>query len=367
VEKLIGWLLRPANIGLRVMHGGLTLFAVSTAGNWLASFRASDTPWGKVSFEISNPASTPELITAIGALLGLALAAGGAVFAAVCQMRANRQADRKRVVVLEMRGLVDTSDAPLKDAIPGRLIGQPESVLIDLRQCMQPPVSLASLEGALEELNAIPRDIRSRCKDFARSDISTVVAGILQVPFLFHVGMLLDDEGQLTLMDWERTAREWRELGDPDDGILFQVSGLAQLSQARCPDIVVAVSASYLVNELGIAETFSGMPIVHLRIPEPVPNALWSEAKQQALANQFLQVMGRIVGASPDVVHLVLAAPSSLSVRLGSCYDARNFPAVVVYQYEQSQPNKYPWGVRMKTHGVLRAEIVETSRASAPA
>ncbi|MFS8974486.1 SAVED domain-containing protein [Cupriavidus necator] len=110
-----------------------------------------------------------------------------------------------------------------------------------------------------------------------------------------------------------------------------------------------------------MAETFKGLPVVHLRISAAVPNALWSAAKQQALANQFLQTMARIAGLGPDAVHLVIAAPSSLAVRFGSSYDVRNFPAAIVYQYERSQTNKYPWGVRMKTHGVLRAEIVETS------
>ncbi|WP_029048761.1 SAVED domain-containing protein [Cupriavidus sp. amp6] len=361
-DRLIDWFLRPTNVGLRLVQGGMGLFGIASAGNWLFNVNA-DTPWGKFSFQLSNPGSTSDFLTSAAALLALLMIVGGAVFAVINQVRINRLQTRQRVLVLEMRGLADTSDAPLKDAIPKRLTGIPESVLVDVRQHMQSN-STSSLGVVLDELSGIPRDLGSRRKDFARSDISTVVGGILPVPFLFHVGVLLDDESHVTLMDWERTEGEWRDLAEPDDGRRFEICGLEQLQHGVHKEVVVAVSASYSVDEQGIAETFAGFAVVHLRVPSPMPNALWSEAKQQALANQFLQTLGIVASGGTEMVHLILAAPASLAIRLGSSYDVRNFPAAIAYQYERTQQNKYPWGVRLRTHGVTRAEIVETNRAT---
>ncbi|WP_172682494.1 SAVED domain-containing protein [Cupriavidus sp. HPC(L)] len=359
-EKFINWICRPANIGLRVMAAGAGLFAVSMAGNWVTNFSASQSPWGNLSFQLSNPSGASEFISTLGAVFGLIAFFVGAALA-IHNNRTNCLSATKRVIALELRGLADTSDAPLKDAVPGRLVGAPESVLVDVRHHMQ-AAGCAALDRVLEELNAIPRDVKARCKDFARSDISTVVGGILQVPFLFHVGMLLDDEAQITLMDWERTGKAWRELSEADDGVRFRVIGLEEAAQDRSRQVVVAVSASYAVDEEGIARTFAGLPVVHLSLPVPVPNSLWSEAKQQALCHQFLQTIAQLAGGGAELIHLVVAAPASLVIRLGAAYDVRNFPSAVIYQYERTHGNKYPWGVRLKTHGVVKAEVVETGR-----
>lgn len=50
----------------------------------------------------------------------------------------------------------------------------------------------------------------------------------------------LDDEGRVTLMDWERTAGQWQQLAAPDDDIRFAIQALGEIDNAH--DVVVAVA-----------------------------------------------------------------------------------------------------------------------------
>lgn len=166
----------------------------------------------------------------------------------------------------------------------------------------------------------------------------------MQVPFLFAAGMLLDDEGAIFSMDWDRQGSRWRELDEPDDGERFEVKGVESLPE-HSPRILVAISASYVVDRRAISETFSGLPMVTLSLPDPRPNVLWSAEKQAALSQQFLELMAMLTNRAVARVDLVLAAPASLALRLGRAYDLRNMSSVYCYQYQKDHVPPYPWSV----------------------
>ncbi len=167
----------------------------------------------------------------------------------------------------------------------------------------------------------------------------------MQVPLLFYAGTLLDDEGNVLLLEWERTKGDWKQLLDADDTDRFNTDGLENIGDAK--EIVLAVSASYVAASADIAATFPGMPVVHMARPNPQPNSLWSEDTQAALTQQFLQMLGALANRGVEMVHLVLVAPASLAIRLGKAYDHRNMPKVRCYQREQGHTPPYPWSIEM--------------------
>src|SRR5690606_8418445 len=121
---------------------------------------------------------------------------------------------RSAVIVLELRGLVDTSDRPLLQSIPSRLPGQRLDALIDVRGDMEAGV----IRRAFDEISGI-RDLVQRLRGSReKNHVELVVAGVLQLPLLFYTGVLLDDEGRLTPLDWDRKVGRWRELDALDDG-----------------------------------------------------------------------------------------------------------------------------------------------------
>jgi hypothetical protein len=167
----------------------------------------------------------------------------------------------------------------------------------------------------------------------------------MQVSLLFFAGSLLDDEGNVLVMDWERTKGNWKQLSDQADGETFEITGLDDLGTSR--EVVLAVSASYVAAYNDIAATFPGIPVVRMARPNPQPNTLWSEDAQAALTQQFLQTLGTLANQGVEMVHLVLAAPASLAIRFGKAYDHRNMPKLRCYQREQNQTPPYPWSIQM--------------------
>jgi hypothetical protein len=177
------------------------------------------------------------------------------------------------------------------------------------------------------------------------------------VPLQFYAGFLFDDETSLTFMDWQRNERKWRALDDIDDAERFIP---CTLPNSDSSEVVLAVSISYEVDYEAIEKCFPKMPIVILKLKIPTVNSLWSEEKQQALGQQFLIILGQLANLGVKRIHLILAAPSSLCMRLGSLYDHRNFPELVVYQYEKSNSKAYPWGILMPTHGIETHKVINT-------
>ena len=249
-----------------------------------------------------------------------------------------------RVLVVELRGLVDTSDRPLISAVPSRILGRREDCMVDVRPLLTGAVP--NVSAAIDEIAHLRRQVQRARGGASREHVTVVAGGVLQVPLLFYAGVLLDDEGQVVLMDWERTRGHWQELDQSDDGIRFGVEGLPDMP---VQEAVLAVSASYRADLQGIEGTFPGLPVVHLQHPDPKPNRLWSEDGQASLASQFIDAMAQLANQGVKTVHLVLAAPASLCIRFGRSYDPRNMPEVRCYQHERNHAPAYPWSVRMPT------------------
>ncbi len=340
VNQIIGWITRPRNIGIALLSISSAVL-LSIAGGF--SIKAQNIGGILQGIEFSTGGGL------VGNLLTLVvyISAGtwfiGLALTLWTQFRDWKEADTRRILVLEMRGLVDTSDKPLLKAIPRTLLGRRDDCLVDVRRYLAGPNP--NVQEALKEVSHVQRQIRQARGDAARADVQVVAGGVMQVPLLFYAGTLLDDEGAVLLFDWERTRGDWRQLNDADDGERFAVTGLDRLGNGK--EVVLAVSASYLASLDDIATTFPGMPLVRMERANPQPNSLWSEEAQAALTQQFLQVLGKLANQGVKVVHLVLAAPATLALRFGKAYDHRNMPELRCYQREQGETPPYPWSIKM--------------------
>ena len=257
-----------------------------------------------------------------------------------------RRLGKRRAVGIELRGLRDTTGDPLKDKIPRTISDRREQILISIRRS---DGRILEPEDALKQIIHLPMSISHVEAGTDRSDIAYVAGGLAPVPFSFLMGVLLDDENSVTLMDWDRNGDYWRMLNGEDDGDRFTVSGKNQIGQAE--EVVLNISVSYPTNTLGIAQTFSGQPVVSMTLSNLTTNAHWPETKQVALAQQFFDMMRSFCGTNVKHVNLVLAAPNSLVIRFGRIYDKRNLPPLTVWQYENGQTPPYPWGVSMPVAG----------------
>lgn len=338
-SQLVNWWTRPRNIGLQMVKWSSLLLASAVSGGYVLQLRTGHDS----SFLLSTAEGTPAFIynLVVGAgLLGLVVGSSIAVHWYVQEARITQVS---RVLVVELRGLVDTSDRPLIRAVPASMRGRIEDCLVDVRAQLS---GVPDVPAALEELRSLATQVRRARGDTAREHVSVVAGGVLQVPLLFYAGVLLDDEGQVELMDWDRIEGQWKQLDQPDDGSRFENSGLQEVAGS---EVVLAVSASYMADMPGIARTFPGLPLVHLARPNAKPNTLWSKETQAALAGQFLDTLAELNNRGVKTIHLVLAAPATLALRLGGVYDAKNQPKLRCYEWKREQAIAYPWSVQMPT------------------
>lgn len=353
IDQLFAFLVRPRQLGVALL-GASSAALIALSGGF--NFEVKGVAGFVEVLKFSSGEGLPGHLLAVAFYITIITWLTGLGMVVMTYRREWAEAEARRVLVVELRGLVDTSDRPLLGSIPRTVPGRRIDCRVDVRQLVsaKPP----QVQEALHDLGRIRRDLRQQRGDTSKENVTVIAGGVMQVPLQFYAGTLIEDEGSVQLYDWERTDKRWKALTESDDGSRFAVTGLDSVGDA--PDVVLAVSASYQVALNDIAATFPNLPLVQLARPNPLPNALWSEANQAALTQQFLQTLATLANCGVETVHLILAASSSLSIRLGMAYDGRNMPQLRCYQREAYQTPPYPWSIQMPQGEELPVEYLLT-------
>lgn len=356
IKALVDWLVRRRlSPALLFVRSGVLLVLGSIGSGWLINMTI-DAAGQSLSFGPDSSSGVTAVLPLGVFAVGVVLIIIGVFWEKTRQAAGEKIANRRRVIVIEQRGLGNTADSPLLQAIPPEIVGQRDLLLIDIRERIKDSVVTAP-EVALERINVVKRELENRTSGRDPADIDVVYGGLLPVPFTFLTGMLLDDEGRIIVMDWDRNSDAWRQLDGVDDGDRFSIP---QLPEKVGHEMVLALSTSYEVDLKQIRQVFPQVPLVHLLLASRSTECHWSIEKQRALAQQFLETVKQLAEQGVETIHVIIAAPNSLVFRFGRIYDKRNLPTVFVYQYERSSLPAYPWGVRLPTHGVERSEIIRT-------
>lgn len=347
ITGAIDWLWRKRSKGLTLIRFSIPVWLTLLGAGWVMNVIVPTTS-GLVKFSLDMNQGPPAFLIVAALILVVLIDAVGIVLVIIEE----RRLGKRRAVAIELRGLRDTTGDPLKDKIPRNILGRREQILVNIRRS---DGRILDPEEALQQVAHLPTTIAHFEAGADRSDIAYVAGGLAPVPFSFLLGVQLDDEGAVTLMDWDRNGDYWRTLNGQDDGGRFTISGMDQVGQAE--EVVLSVSVSYPTNTSGIAKTFAGQPVVSMTLPNLTTDAHWSEVKQAALAQEFFNTMRALCGTNVKHVNLILAAPNSVVIRFGRIYDKRNLPPLTVWQYENGHVPPYPWGVRMPVAG-NRVKIV---------
>ena len=337
---------------MRIGFGCLVL-AFPTGWALNVSFPFRD---GHIDVGVNSAGGTSLFLVYGAVVVGFVLILTGLIWEVIRYRTEQRRLSRKRVVVVEARGLRDTSGTPLLDAIPSSLQGHREHALIDIRQGVKDG-EIVVPERALENIISLPSDLKRREGGLDRQDFTFVYGGLTPVPFTFLTGVLVDDEGDIHIFDWDRHAGAWRELDGADDDKRFKLAELNQVP-GDAQDVALVVSVSYGVNVNDVRSKVGEVPIVTLDLEDGLPDCHWSEEKQRALGKQFLDTVISLERRGVRRIHLFLAAQNSVVFRFGRLYDKRNLPEVVVYQFQRAETPPYPWGILMPVSGIDRPIIV---------
>lgn len=350
VRSFIDWVFRRRSAGVALVRVGVPLFAIVLVG--LTFGVTVPTSLGPFIFSWESAGSSGALSWGVFVIASFIVLLGAYLI-----IRDIRQESRKKVIVIEARGLRDWKGQPLASAVPSSIPGRREQVIVDLRQGIVDG-QIVSPDAAVRRLASLPDDIARRCDGLDRSDISFVLGGLAPVPFLFLLGVIVDDESRTLIMDWDRKQHAWRALAEEDDGKRFMVTGLDAVN-ADMKRVALCVSASYDVLEADVRIVEADVLIIKMELEGRNTSSHWSETKQQQLAQQFLDTVMSLARQGITEISLFLAAPASLALRLGTLYDKRNLPRIEVNQYEQSDPKRFPWVARMPVAGLPHAELTQ--------
>jgi hypothetical protein len=342
-RKLVDWYVRPKNIGVFLISYGALVIGASLAGGFVGKIKyASES--AQLQANVDTTGGPASWMTIAAFVVGALMIVGGVAL----NLHDRKQLARRRVLLLEQKGLFKI-DSPLDATVKALIGGTIETIFVDIREGVTEG-RITHPEVALQKVVDGRGDLVRRLDGQNKNDIEIVYGGLLAVPFTFLTGCLLDDEGGgIKIFDWDRLGiGQWRliENGVDDGKRLQTVSTLQGIAE----EVVMALSISYPVDEAGIAKTFPGLPVIHMKMSELSSNAHWSLEKQGAWAEQFLQELKKLSGHSVKTIHLIIAAPNSVVFNLGRVYDRRLLPPAIIYQYERSCAPVYPWGVALPLH-----------------
>lgn len=355
LKSLIDWIFRRRSPALIMKSAGLVCTTLAFGAGWVLDVSIPFLD-GQVDISFDSSGGAPTFLVYAVGIVGLGLLITGFCWEIFRYRTERKSLERKKVIVMEARGLRDSGGTPLIEAIPASLEGYRDLFPIDMRQGIKDG-EIVEPEVALGELISLPTDLKRRENGIDRRDLTLVYGGLAPVPFTFLTGVLIDDENAVVILDWDRHRENWRELEDSDDGKRFVCSGLDCIPvDAR--EVALAVSVSYRVNTDDVRAKVGGIPVVALELEGGSPDCHWSEDKQRALGVQFLETVIGLGNRHVEHIHLFLAAQNSIVFRFGRLYDKRNLPKVVVYQYQRSTVPPYPWGIMMPVCGIERPMLL---------
>ncbi|WP_299944469.1 SAVED domain-containing protein [uncultured Microbulbifer sp.] len=275
----------------------------------------------------------PIFIDAIQIVVGLSLIISGLYMA----IKTHMAMSRKRVIAVELRGLNQTVDSSLEEAIPRRVFGYRDPILIDVRDLIK--------EKALEMTNQLPARFRQAKDGRDRSDLTLYAGGLAPVPLLFLAGSFIAAESKTHWMDWDRSKQKWTLI---EEGVDCGNLTWPIIDGLNGDEVVLAMSISYPIDKTELLSAFPDTEILEAGLEQPFPGRVMSEECTHRVLNEFLKFIVTLQNQGVRRVHLAIAASSALSMRLGSFYSRRNMPELIVYQYQKGQiDNPYPWGVIM--------------------
>lgn len=188
--------------------------------------------------------------------------------------------------------------------------------------------------------------------------------GIAHIPLIFRAGFQIGDEGKVRLLHKDRNEQSvFKEISVEADNYTIELKGHYDSCNKASKEMLVVVATSFPVSSKDL-EVFKNNNIGHeLRFEMCNPSlygvdSIFSYALMNRLRTGILNKMREIVSsANIEKIHLVLSTSSDFTFFLSQGFSKYHDPEIIVYQYDRSDSQKYPWGVSNKalpTSAIIR-------------
>ena len=356
ITKYIEWKFRVKKLGPTMFFAGIGLITLSVGTGYSLQYE-SQTSIG-INKIIFNSSTSEFWVQITVLILGTLFSIAGGYLWTRSTLEESSNEKKKRMVVIEQRGLRDTTDDALSDFLSKEFKGQIKEITVDIREGIIDGKVIAP-EAALEKVKNITFSLQESCKNISSENLSIIHGGLLPVPYTFLTGLLLDDENNITSYDWDREVESWRKIEGDDDKNRFKLKLPDSLNNAK--EVVLSVSVSYKTDMDNIKLSFPNMPIIEMEMDNISTQSHWSNDKQSALAIQFLDFVKTLDTKGIKIINLVIAGQNSLIFRFGRIYDKRNLPEAVIWQYERTETPAFNWGIQLPVGSVSHPSIIYNS------
>ena len=204
---------------------------------------------------------------------------------------------------------------------------------------------------AVRKQDKIVRDILRECDEFTE----LFYYGIAHIPLIFRAGFQIGDEGNVRLMHKHRNEQAvFKEISSEADDHRVQLKVNHRKLSNGSQEMLVVVATSFQVSTDDLA-VFSNNNIGHSLRFEMEAQSMYgvdsivSYAVMNRLRTGILNKIRNVVATENiEKIHLVLSTSSDFTFFLSQGFSKYHDPEIIVYQYERSNPIKYPWGVSNK-------------------
>lgn len=356
--KLVDWKTRQRKIQYLIMLLGAGMLSANKYLGQSLTLQKGDLQF---ALSLSEGNIITDYLVNIAAIF---ITLGGFIWLIIDAYQEAKITVRKKVVVIEGRGLRKVMTNPLHKTAAKHFTGKIDRLDIDITQRIRDGEVIYPQDTFNNNIKTIVSNIATRIDGIDHQDLTLVYGGLLPVPFTFYIGAILDDNGPVSVFDWDRAQEDWHLIDNnaDDDHASFTITEELQDHPSPAEDVVLAMSVSYLADIAGIRRTFPNYPMSHLRLDSMEFGNHWSISKQSRLALQFTEYAKILTARGAKRIHIVLAAPSSIALNFGRRYDNRNLAQALVYQYEKDHVISYSWAVEIPGHGKREGSVLMTSK-----
>lgn len=223
-----------------------------------------------------------------------------------------------------------------------------EIIPIDL-SCFYENDKLLHPKKALELTIAMIENIlKSKATEIGSKEVNIIYGGTAPVGFGFFAGYLMSNTYHVEVWDYNRNAKNGKNWYKVDGFSDANKPIIIEDNYTKEKDICILMSISYPVTIEQVREKVSYLSYIEIMMPVIKYDNMSSIEKLTDFENKFGELLKRLAADGTERVHVFCAAQSSFNFSMGRQV-TRNHPAIIVYEYDISHPEKYPWGIVFNT------------------
>lgn len=208
-----------------------------------------------------------------------------------------------------------------------------------------------NIVGAVCDQDRIIKKNLKACDEFS----TLIYYGIAHIPLIFRAGFQIGDEGAVKLLHKYRNNQSiFKEISLDPETYRAQMRPISNTyaNSSREMLVVVATSLEVVDSDLSIFRTKGIRCELGFYMTDPSMydfDVIDSYAIMHRLRTKVLsEIRQTVKRENIERIHLVLATSSDFTFFLAQGFSQHHDPEIIVYQYEHSTSEKYPWGISNK-------------------